>query len=284
METGRPRWRSYAWPVAAGVLTVLALTLLTVGVHPPVAMWAVLTVAVTVTVSVISWALVRTRSQRRRYEAELASWAAARAAQEERLRIARDLHDLVSHGLGLITVRAAAARTVTGPDGETERANALADIERTSRTTTTELRRMLAVLRTPGPAPLHPANTLDDLPAIVKAAADAGLSTTLTVGNLGDVSPGVQLTICAVVREALSNTVRHAGPTHTQIEIHRDRDVIVVDVHDDGPQPGWVPQPGAGQGLSGLTERVAALGGALDAGPAAPGYRLTARIPDRHNL
>jgi signal transduction histidine kinase len=263
------------------VLAVLALTLTTAGFSSPVSGRATLAATVGVTIAVLGWALIRTSRQRRHYEEELATWAAERATQGERLRIARELHDLASHGLGLITVRAGVARTVTGPNGETERVNALADIERISRQATTELRRMLAVLRTPGPAPLRPGDTLDDLPAIVDAANDAGMTATLGIEELGDVSPGVQLTVCAVVREALNNTLRHAGHAHARVEIRRDRDTIVVNVRDDGPRPGWQPQPGAGHGLHGLRERVYALDGTLHAAAAGDGWLLTARLPDR---
>jgi two-component system sensor histidine kinase DesK len=281
VQTDRPAWRSRAWPGAAIVLAAVTVVLLAGGADAPVAGWAVLLVAAAVTATVLGWALHRTSVQRRRYEGELAAWAAERAARDERLRIARDLHDLVSHGLGLITVRAAAARCVTGPDGVTERANALADVERVSRETTTELRRMLTVLRTSGPASLRPAETLVDLPAIVRAANESGLSATLGIDDLGNVSPGAQLTICAVVREALHNTLRHAGPTSARISIHRERGTIAVTVSDAGARAGWQPQPGAGHGLSGLRERITVLGGDLRAGTAGDGYQLTAHIPDQ---
>lgn len=280
MDTGRPTWRSHAWLVAAGVLLVLAFALSAMGADPPEAALVPTLAAVGIAGTVLVWALLRTRTQRRRYEEELAAWAGERATQTERLRIASDLHDLVSHGLGLITVRAAVARTLTGPDGESERADALTDIERVSRETTTELRRMLAVLRDPDVAPLRPADTLDDLPAIMQDASAAGLTATLDVEELGDVSPGVQLTVCAVVREALHNTIRHAGPTRARVSVQRDGEAIVVDVQDAGPRGPWQPRPGAGHGLDGLRERAAALGGALNAEPAEHGFHVIARIPD----
>ncbi|GIM91863.1 sensor histidine kinase [Paractinoplanes toevensis] len=278
METDRPAWRSRVWIVAVTVLVLLGLALTTTGFATPASAWATLAAVAGFTVAVVGWALIRTNAQRRRYEDELAAWAAERAAQGERLRIARELHDLASHGLGLITVRAAAAGAVTGPAGEAERVAALSDIERVSRQATTELRRMLAVLRTSGPAPLRPGDTLDDLPAIVEAA---GMTATLEVEKLGDVSPGVQLTVCAIVREALHNTLRHAGPVGARVAVHRDGDTIIVSARDDGPRPGWRPQPGAGHGLHGLRERVQALDGTLRAGPADDGWLLAARIPDR---
>lgn len=281
MQTDRPMWRSRAWLVAAVVLLVLGLVMSTIGVDSPATGRAVVAVAAALAASVIGWAQLRIRAQRRQYDDELAAWASEQAAQAERLRIAADLHDLVSHGLGLITVRAAAARSVAGSGGEGERADALADIERVGRETTTELRRMLTVLRDPDAAPLRPADTIDDLPAIVEAANRTGLTASLGVDDPGDVSPGVQLTVCAVVREALNNTIRHAGPTQARVGVHRDGEAIVVDVSDAGPHEQWQPQPGAGHGLDGLRERVTALGGTLHAASADPGFRVTARIPDR---
>lgn len=280
METGRPTWRSRAWVVASTVLVLLLLALVASGFDSPASAWAALALSGTITLVVLGWALLHTRTQRRRYEDELATWAAERATHTERLRIAGDLHDLVSHGLGLITVRAAVARRMPEPDGGTERVDALGDIERVSRETTTELRRMLAVLRDPGAAPLRPADTLDDLPAIVEEASAAGLAASLAVEELGEVSPGVQLTVCAIVREALNNTIRHAGPSPARVGVQRDGEAIVVDVQDDGPGGPWQRQPGAGHGLDGLRARVAALGGTLQVGPAERGFRLVARIPD----
>ena len=272
------------WLVAAAVLIGLVLPLLVVGANGPATMILPLAVAA-LAVVVSAWTLQRTRSQRRLYEERLSAWAAEQATQAERLRIARDLHDLVSHGLGLITVRAAAAGRTAGPDGDTERANALADIEQVSRETTRELRRMLTVLRTrgAGSAPLRPADSLGDLPAIVQAANHAGLVATLDADDLGDVSAGTQLTVCAVVREGLNNTARHAGPTRVHVRVHRAMDEIVTSIQDAGPESRWRPQPGAGHGLKGLSERVTALGGTLHADPGDPGFQLTARIPDQEH-
>lgn len=273
--------RSRVWWVATVLLAVLAFALLTTGTpHPAVAV-AVLVLTLAGAVAVVAWALVTTRRQRRAYEDELTAWAAERAAHAERLRIARELHDLASQGLGLITVRAAAARTVTGPEADAERAAALADIERVGREATTELRRMLAVLRAPGDeTPLRPTETLADLPRIVDAARAGGVTVTLDVDDPGEVSRGVQVAVCAIVREALANTARHAGPGAARVSVHREADAVVVTVIDDGPVAGWTPQPGAGTGLAGLRERVGALGGSLHAGPVGGGFRLAARLPD----
>lgn len=232
------------------------------------------------------WALRRTRAQQREFEHRLAGWAADRAITEERLRIARDLHDLSSHGLGVITVRSASTHYLAGPDADVERQRALRDIERTARATTTELRRMLTVLRGSGDdAPLHPADTVAALPDIIEDAEHNGLLIASAIDEGGEdaglrtLSPGLQLTLCAIVREALTNVLRHAGPTTVRLVIARHPTSVSIEVDDDGRHPGWQPEPGAGHGLTGLRERVRAHGGSLTASPAPPGFRVRARLP-----
>ncbi|WP_328794290.1 sensor histidine kinase [Herbidospora solisilvae] len=265
-----PKRERRVWPPITAVYVLLLLVLLSAGGDGP-GMVIVPAVIATVALTTTVWALIRGRRQRAAYEAQLTAWAGERAAQAERLRIARDLHDLVSHGLGLITVRATTARYVhDDPDA------ALEDIERIGRETTTELRRMLGVLRDNGAAaPLRPADKLSDLPGIVGEAERAGLRVSLDLDDVGEVSPGAQLAVCAVVREALTNTARHAGPTGVAVRVHRDGGWIVATVHDDGPVDGWVAHPGAGHGLDGLRERVTTL----DAGPVDNGFRVSARVP-----
>jgi len=277
----RPEWRSRAWLVASAVLVVAAIVLLATGAEGPGAIVVPILVVATAT-AVTTWTLVRARKRRLDYEARLTGWAAEHATHHERLRIARELHDIVSHGLGVITLRASAARRVQGDIREAEREQALVDIEQTSRDAVTELRRMLAVLRDPDErgAPLRPVRNLSDLPAIVEATRSLGLEPRLDVGGLGDVSPGVQATICEIVREAVANTARYAGPTIAHVELRREGDTIVVTVEDDGPRGAWSPAPGAGHGLAGLRERAEVLGGDLHAAPAGTGFRLTARLPD----
>lgn len=282
--TARPVLRSRAWVVAVVVLTLVVLTLAGAGGRQPVAASVAVVAASATALGAVGWAVVRTGRQRRAHEAALTAWAAERAAHGERLRIARDLHDLASHGLGAITVRAAAARTATGPGSAQEHARALADIEQAGRAATTELRRMLSVLRAPGgTAPLRPADTLADLSRIVGSARAGGLTVELATEGVtepADLSAGVQLTACAVVREGLANAARHAGPTRARVTLRREGDGLVVTVADDGPVPGWQPHAGAGQGLRGLRDRVAAVGGTLDVRIGRAGSRLLARLPD----
>lgn len=278
-DDGRPSWTSRAWISAAGVLVVLLLALLSLGRDSSyllTALWLVVAAAVTTT----AWALLRTRAQRRAYEEQLTGWAAHRAAQAERSRIARDLHDLASHGLGLITVRAATAN-LTQDDDDAERRQALADVERLGRQTMTELRRMLALLRSDdqGPAPLRPTDSFAVLPGIIEDARRAGLTVSADQGDLGEVAPGVQLSVCATVREALTNAVQHAGPTTVHLTIARTGNTISVDVRDQGPVPGWQVHLGTGNGLRGLRERLALHHGTLTTGPSDHGFRLLAQIP-----
>lgn len=257
---------------------MLVLALLTVARGGPAAVVLPVVIAA-LALAVTVWAACYAHRQRIAYEARLTAWAGERAAQAERLRIARELHDIVSHGLGLITVRASAARY---PGAEDDGLAALSDIERIGRQTTTELRRMLTVLRdsTGVAAPLRPADSLHDLPAIVEDAEKAGPAVTLELGEVDDISPGAQLAVCSVVREALANIARHAGPTRANVHVRRDGDWIVTSVRDEGPVDGWIPHPGAGHGIEGLRERVTAIGGTFEAQHAGDGFRVTARIPE----
>jgi signal transduction histidine kinase len=271
-------------PVAGTSAVVLMLVLLTVGAEGPASALAPLLLAVA-GLGVAVWAVRRARADRAAYETRLTDWAAAGAVQAERMRVAGDLHDIVSHGLGLITVRAAAARHVTaagGPGALVEARQALDDIEAAGRNATAELRRLLSVLRSASDAaaPRMPVDTLERLPDIVRGANLAGLRATLTADAVGEVSQGAQVAVCRAVREALSNAARHAGPTDVQVHVRRDGTDIMVSIVDDGPDGAWRPTPGAGHGLISVRERVTGLGGSLTAEPVGPGFRVLARIPD----
>ncbi|GAB7036537.1 MULTISPECIES: sensor histidine kinase [Catenuloplanes] len=271
----RPRRTlSPALLVAAVTCGVLITAMCTAGTSGPLAR-VVPAVMVGGAIGAAVWTVRRARADRADYEARLTAWAASEAVLAERLHIARDLHDIVSHGLGLITVRAAATRHLPKPP---EVAAALTDIEEAGRQATAELRRMLGVLRSTDP--LTPVDSLDDLAAIAADAGRGGLRVDLSVGELGPVSPGVQVAVARTVREGLANAARHAGPSDVRVRVHRDGADVVVTVADGGPEPGWRATPGAGHGLAGLRERVGSLGGVLGAAPVDGGFRLTARIPD----
>ncbi|MEV4220493.1 histidine kinase [Nonomuraea sp. NPDC049725] len=287
------RARSRAWALVVCLALVPLAAAVALDADGGFLLAAVIASGLIVTLAALGWAARRSRARQRDYEERLAAWSAERAIAQERLRIARDLHDLTSHGLGVITVRAAASGYLAGPDADAERRRAMLDVERVARETTAELRRMLTLLRTPGdgPAPLRPADTLDALPAVVQDAERHGLIVEFASAGLGDVfdgsgdrhpiGAGAQLTACAVVREALANTLRHAGPTTVRLTVTRHAGALSVGVEDDGPAPGRrpEPEPGAGYGLAGLRERLAAHGGTLEASPAGRGFRLRAEIP-----
>jgi signal transduction histidine kinase len=273
-----PARRSRVWATAIGALLVVLLISFTLGLTGRLAV--VLLVGAAVAVAV--WAVFRLRAERAAHEAALTSWAASEAILAERLRIARDLHDIVSHGLGMITVRAATARHLNAHNAsENTLLEAIEDVEALSKQATLELRRMLETLREVDErAPRHPTDTLTALPEIIADAQRAGLRVELHQRDLGPVSPGAQLAICAIVREGLGNSARHAGFTRVQVNLSREHDTISIIITDDGPSTGWAAAPGAGHGLIGLRERVNSLGGTLYAGPHATGFRLEATVPE----
>ena len=279
---------------------------LLIGVYPAPSPRIQMTMILAMT-GLVAAALWLRRRDRRVYEWRLAQETAARAVAEDRLGIARELHDAVSGNLGAITVRCAVARRLeTTPDGLR---NALGDVEAASREATDGLRRMLAVLRdertppTPGavtasapPAGAGPglagslAEAIDGARrAGVRVELDAGAVTGASAG--ADAAPGaavpggltaaVSRVAARVVGEALVNTARHAGPARARVALLEEPGRLRVRVVDDGPAPGWTPRPGAGQGLRGLGERVTALGGTLTAGPRgdAPGFAVEAVLP-----
>ncbi|MEU6256401.1 sensor histidine kinase [Streptomyces sp. NPDC047043] len=208
---------------------------------------------------------------------------ARRRVAEERLRIARDLHDLLAHSITLIGVQTSVAAHVLAADPERlDRetvAKALDDIADTCRTARGELRTTLEVLRASelgggrGPLP-----GLDGLPDLVEAARLAGARVEQTV-RVEQVPPAVGAAAYRIVQEALTNAVRHAGPEPAvRVELYEDGGALLLSVTDDGtgPTPGTAP----GFGLVGMRERARSVGGTLDAGPrAGGGFEVTAVLP-----
>lgn len=281
----RPHRQPATWGITVGLSGAIVLLGSVIGTDSR-GMVALLVGGMAVGVgSVIAWALARARAARLQYEDALTQWAAANAVQAERLAIARELHDLASHGLGMITVRAAAARYVAEPlaaTGEGAQA-ALVDIEAIARQATAELRRMVQVLRSPEQAaPLQPCVTLADLPALVTAVAAGGVEAHLRLTAADNIGPDLAPTVCALVREGLANVVRHAAPTTATVNIDATGTDVHVMISDTGPAPGQAPRlvgPGAGQGLAGARERAKAVGGRLQVGPHGSGWQLHATLP-----
>ncbi|MER7573797.1 sensor histidine kinase [Streptomyces sp. NPDC126514] len=207
---------------------------------------------------------------------------ARRRVAEERLRIARDLHDLLAHSITLIGVQTSVAAHVLAADpGRLDRetvAKALDDIAETCRSARGELRTTLEVLREPGPDARGPLPGLDGLPDLVEAARLAGAKVQQTV-RVRQAPPAVGAAAYRIVQEALTNAVRHAGPEPAVVvDLHEEDGALHLAVSDDGtgPVPGEVP----GFGLVGMRERARSVGGTLDSGPCpGGGFRVTAVLP-----
>ena len=210
---------------------------------------------------------------------------ARRAVVEERLRLARELHDVVAHAMSVIAVQSGVGAHVAASRPE-EVGKALAAIEATSRAALTELRRLLGVLRQDSEpqASLTPVPGLANLDSLLTEVGKAGLAVRVRVkGTPLQLPAGVDLSAYRIVQEALTNVVKHAGPAHAQVTIgYRDQDVT-VEIVDDGR--GAVPpasdgRVGTGHGLTGMRERVAAFNGELEVGPRpGGGFRVAARLP-----
>jgi signal transduction histidine kinase len=191
------------------------------------------------------------------------------AVGEERARIARELHDVVAHSVGAMVAQAQGAGRVLDRDPERAR-EALAAIERTGRTALDEMRRSLGVLRrTDADAPLAPQPGMDGLAALVAQARDSGLRVELvTEGEPAPLPAGVDLSAYRIVQEALTNTLKHAGPVHARVAVRYGGEQLELEIADDGapgPRPSSPPTAGGGQGIVGMRERVALYGGDLQA-------------------
>lgn len=213
-----------------------------------------------------------------RIEREHAAEAAA-ALAAERTRIARELHDIVSHSISVITIQTQAVRRRLGPDHAAE-ARDLAAIEATARDAMAEMRRLLGVLRADGEAAaLAPQPGLRELAPLVERARDAGLDVTVVVeGDLARLPAGVDLAAYRVVQEAVTNVLRHAHARRLRIEVRASATELELAVTDDGR--GLTDGRARGHGLTGLEERVSLYGGRLSLhSPTDGGTRLSATLP-----
>jgi signal transduction histidine kinase len=200
------------------------------------------------------------------------------AAAEERARIARELHDLLSHSVSVMVVQAAAERSALGTDRAAP-GPALESIERIGRQALAEMRRLFTLLRSGAPAELAPQPTLAQLDALVAQVREAGLPVEFrTEGDADGIPPGVALCAYRIVQEALTNVIKHAGPAQASVLVRYGDDVLELEVRDDGR--GAPNTSGLGNGLAGMRERVALYGGELDAGAQnGGGFVVTARFP-----
>ncbi|GII33994.1 sensor histidine kinase [Planotetraspora mira] len=243
------------WPVEIGVIGVL-LT----------AAWAIGTV--------VRW--------KRDTTARLVRHLAEAAVADERRRIARELHDVIGHSMSLIAVKATVANHVADARPQEVRA-ALAVIEQTSRSTLTEIHRVLDLLRSDGePQQPHvPAPGMADLPELAAHARSAGVEVDLTVREEAALPPAVAVSVYRIVQQALTNVVTHAAPTRCSVNVDVDGREAVIEVVDDGGRHGRPPRAGrSGHGLIGMRERTKMYGGTFSAGHRPEGgFRVSARLP-----
>jgi signal transduction histidine kinase len=240
-----------------------------------------------------AWAAGRVVRERRCRAARRDRRLTEEALAEERLRIARELHDIVSHSLSVIVVKAAVANHVAEARPQETR-DAIQAIEQTGREALTEMRRALGVLRgdtagrrtrEPGSAQTAPPPGLDDLPALIQRAERAGVRTELRTQLAVGLPAGTALAVYRIVQEALTNVVKHAGDgTHCQVTITVDsRGEVRIEVADDGagnPAATDRAELRGGHGLVGMRERVTMYGGTLAAGPRpGGGFTVSARLP-----
>ncbi len=287
-------WYAAAAGAAALVAVFAACTLL----YPKTVGELVLLIAVTV-IAALAGTLVRSRraqltALRDRAEAlerERLS-AEARAVAEERLRIARDVHDLVGHGLSAIAVQSSTARLALDAGRIETARTALAAVESSSRAALGEMRQLLGVLRPGDAGEYGRVPGLGDLPGLVGRMNRQGVMVTLRAGQVGAVPGAVSQAAYRVVQEALTNVVKYGGGGRVMVEVGASGGAVLVTVEDYAGQPAPRAEAGhpageppggraGGAGLAGMRERVAGFGGELSAGPAGdhPGWRVRARIP-----
>jgi signal transduction histidine kinase len=241
-----------------------------------------------------AWTLGDGVRQRRAHAAELEERAARlerereekarQAAVQERLRIARELHDVVAHSLSVIGVQAGAARLVLDADPDPTRAReAVASIEATANRAMAEMRRALGILRDtePSGAALAPLPGLRQLPALLDQLRAAGLPVGLTVqGTPRHLATSIDLSLYRIVQEALTNALKHASATRADVVVCWAAHEITVEVTDDGQGPSTSTARSEGAGTIGMRERVALFGGELRVGPRPQGgYAVHVRLP-----
>jgi signal transduction histidine kinase len=244
----------------------------------------------------LSWTLAEFIGARHAYDAEVAARLAVAdydkerrahdAVAAERTRIARELHDVVAHAVSVIIVQADGAKYALRRDPDAAE-QALATIASTGREALRELRRTVALLRTEHAPDQLPQHGTAGIAKVVEMMRGTGLAVELELtGELDDIAPEVSLGVHRIVQESLTNTLRHAGPhPKAWVRVRRTEADVLIDVTDTGGVPlhdSGTRIEGSGLGLVGMRERVAVLGGSLDAGRDADGtWRVRASIPLR---
>lgn len=232
---------------------------------------------------VTAWVVGNSIRTRRQYAEERRHQAAAQAVTAERLRIARELHDMVAHSISIIAIQAGMGSRVIDTQ-PAEAGNALRTIEATSRETLAGLRRVLVGLRQTQPdggseaAPLGPAPRMADVDQLADATEAAGVQVAVQWrGERRPLPADLELSAFRIVQEAVTNVVRHADTSSCQVRIDYRDEELRIEVTDGGR---GCPAPGLGYGIAGMRERVGLLHGEFSAGPRPEGgFRVTATLP-----
>jgi signal transduction histidine kinase len=227
--------------------------------------------------SLVAWVIGDYIRSRRRFVADLLArnkQEREQAAEAERLRIARELHDVVAHNVSAMAIQAGAAR-VAGADNK----EALAGIEQSARDTLAELNKLLGVLRKTPDVPLTPQPTLDDVDSLLKPARDAGLQATLKVtGQVRALPAALALSAYRIIQEAITNVLKHANASRVEVAIDYGATVLSLTITDNGN--GAMPSDATGHGLIGMRERVGLFGGDLSTGSSSlGGFTVRATLP-----
>ena len=274
--TGHRRW---AWTFAGVLYAVfLGVTIARDGFVPApelgVLAWLLLVV--------LAAEVIRSRIEHREQWRQARAEREQRVADEQRIAVARELHDVLAHSISLINVQAGVALELL--DGDPEQARtALTTIKQTSKDALGEVRQVLGTLRAPGSAaPRAPEPGLDRLGELVRQAAAAGLTVRLeTEGEPAPLPQGVGLAAFRIVQEALTNVIRHSSARTAHVVVSYRAGGLLVRVTDPGPlsATGGPRAGGSGSGLAGMRERAAALGGSVAAGPEGAGFAVRAELP-----
>ncbi|MFK0400945.1 sensor histidine kinase [Microbacterium sp. NPDC090225] len=282
------RWG--ALPLGVGLAASLTAAVLRPDIIdiPGVGATATADLIVTASVGVVTLLLALLIASRLRIGAELtrerehsALEESRRALVEERTRIARELHDVIAHSMSVIQVQASTARYRL-PSIDAAAAAEFDDIAATARTSLSEMRRMLGVLRTEDQAvELAPQNGIDDIPALVDTIRRAGVDVGLSLVGMdaaASAPTAVQIATYRIVQESLSNAVRHASGNAVTVELQANATALRLRVRNSAPAE--AQDRGTGHGLRGMRERAEVLGGSLSAGPAPDGaWLVEAALP-----
>ncbi|MER6915007.1 sensor histidine kinase [Streptomyces sp. NPDC000594] len=242
-----------------------------------------LTVLVFLTLMMVTaWTVGHAVHERRQHRADLRARAAEQAVVAERLRIARELHDMVAHSIAVIAIQAGVGRRVIGTQ-PSEARDSLAAIEDISRDTLAGLRRMLGTLRQTAPgdgAPLGPAPGLAELDGLVERAQEAGVRVDIEWRReRRALAAEIELSAYRIIQEAITNVVRHADTDACRVTLDRREGDLFIEITDEGRGLSGLPGA-AGYGLTGMRERAALLHGEFTAGPRPEGgFRVAVRLP-----